>query len=309
LSITYGFYNSVNGDRRYDATQISSIFDGIVTDGIFMSIGDALRVKASTGMEVSVGIGRAWFNHTWTLNDAELLLELAASDALYDRIDCVVLEVNTTEAVRANDIKIITGVAASEPKTPELTNTTIVHQYKLADIYVKAGTVGIVQANITNHVGKEDTPYITGILKTVNTDDLIAQWESEWDEYVRSQEREASEWTKNFENDLILWRTTFDSWSDTQKANFANWFSSIKTILSDDVGGNLQNEIDLLMYPESSTTVLNDDGSIVTTTATVKITSTMNDDGSVKEVYEYSNGVKKSVTITFNGNKIITNVE
>lgn len=302
MSITYGFYNSVNGDRRYDATQISSIFDGIVTDGIFMSIGDSLRVKASSGMEVSIGTGRAWFNHTWTLNDAELLLEVTASDALYDRIDSVILEINTTEAVRANDIKIITGVAASEPKAPELTNTTIVHQYKLADIYVKAGTVVIVQSDITDHVGKEDTPYITGILKTVNTDDLIAQWESEWDEYVRSQEKEASEWTKDFENSLIFWR-------NTQKDNFINWFSGIKTILSGDVGGNLQNEIDLLMYPENSTTVLNDDGSIVTTTETVKITSTANEDGSVKEIYEFTNGVKKMVTTTFNEKKIITNVE
>jgi len=64
LSVTYGFYNSVNGDRKYDAIQVSSIFDGIVKDGIFMSIGTSFRVKAASGMTVNVGVGRAWFNQT-----------------------------------------------------------------------------------------------------------------------------------------------------------------------------------------------------------------------------------------------------
>ena len=39
MSVTYGFYNSLNGDRKYDSAQISSIFDGLIVDGIFASIG------------------------------------------------------------------------------------------------------------------------------------------------------------------------------------------------------------------------------------------------------------------------------
>lgn len=70
MSVTYGFYNSKNKDRRYDAIQMSSIFDGIIRDGILQHVGTAMMVKESTGMMVNVGIGRAWFNHTWTLNDA-----------------------------------------------------------------------------------------------------------------------------------------------------------------------------------------------------------------------------------------------
>ena len=55
MSVTYGFYNSINGDRKYNALEMSSIFDGIIVDGVYMSIGDALNVKSSGGME----IGRA----------------------------------------------------------------------------------------------------------------------------------------------------------------------------------------------------------------------------------------------------------
>ena len=34
MSVTYGFYNSLNGDRRYDANQMSAIFDGLIIDGV-----------------------------------------------------------------------------------------------------------------------------------------------------------------------------------------------------------------------------------------------------------------------------------
>ena len=42
MSVTYGFYNSIKGDRKYNALEMSSIFDGIIVDGVYMSIGDAL---------------------------------------------------------------------------------------------------------------------------------------------------------------------------------------------------------------------------------------------------------------------------
>ena len=54
MSVTYGFYNSKNKDRRYDAIQMSSIFDGIIRDGILQHVGTAMMVKESTGMMVNV---------------------------------------------------------------------------------------------------------------------------------------------------------------------------------------------------------------------------------------------------------------
>ena len=89
MSVTYGFYNSKNHDRRYDAIQMSSIFDGIIRDGVLQHFGTAMMVKESEGMMVNVGIGRAWFNHTWTLNDALLPLTLPLSEVILNRIDAV----------------------------------------------------------------------------------------------------------------------------------------------------------------------------------------------------------------------------
>ena len=106
MSVTYGFYDSLNGDRKYSALQMSSLFDGLIIDGVFASIGTAFAVKATTGQTLNVGIGKAWFNHTWTLNDSILPLEAPDSETLLNRIDAVVIEVDSTDSVRANSIKI-----------------------------------------------------------------------------------------------------------------------------------------------------------------------------------------------------------
>ena len=82
MTVSYGFYNSVNGDRKYDAIQMSSIFDGVIGDGVYETIGDAMMVKAVSGNQVTVGTGRAWFNHTWTLNDALLPITMNSSDVI-----------------------------------------------------------------------------------------------------------------------------------------------------------------------------------------------------------------------------------
>lgn len=313
MSVTYGFYNSVNGDRKYDATQISSIFDGIVTDGVFMSIGTSLRVKAASGMTVNVGIGRAWFNHTWTYNDALLPLTLDASDVLNSRIDSVILEINSGESVRANSIKILKGIPASSPKEPSLTSSVTLHQYRLANIFVKAGVSSINQSNITDLIGSSSTPYITGILKTVNTEELMAQWKSDWAVYIETQKSDSSKWVQNFESELSAWKTEFESdnseWSNTQKTNFEIWLKSLQDELSDNVAANLELKIDNLTYRPNSETTFNSDGTITETSDTVDVKTTFNSDGSITEVYTYPNGIKKTAKTTFSDTGVKVSVE
>lgn len=161
MPVTFGFYNSLNGDRKYDAIQLSSIFDGIITDGVFRSIGDALKVTASTGMTVVVGEGRAWFDHTWTLNDTPQPLVLDAADAVLKRIDTVVLDIDTRTAVRANSISVVKGTPASNPVRGVLVQAGGRYQYPLCDILVNNGVTTILQSNITDLVGTAECPYAT----------------------------------------------------------------------------------------------------------------------------------------------------
>lgn len=186
MSITSGFYNSLDGDRRYSAEQMSAIFNGIIRDGVFASVGTAFAVSAELGRDVKVGVGRAWFNSTWIYNDSPLSLTIDASDALLGRYDAVVLEVDRSVSVRNATIKVVKGEVASQPTPPNMINTTDVHQYPLAYIYCAANSASISQADITNTIGTSSCPFVTGILDVVNIDALVAQWDGEFNDWFES---------------------------------------------------------------------------------------------------------------------------
>jgi len=174
MTVTYGFFNSLDGDRIYDAEQISNMFDGVIADGIFRSQGGGFAVLTNNnGMEVKVSSGRAWFNSTWTLNDVDYILTLDPANAVLHRIDTIVIEVDKTAGVRANSVKVITGTPSASPVRPTLINSGDVHQYPLADIYIAATTTLILSGHITNRIDI-DTPYAAGITGTVQRFDTIA---------------------------------------------------------------------------------------------------------------------------------------
>lgn len=220
MSVTYGFYNSKNGDRKYDAIQMSRIFDGIIRDGILQHYGTAMVVKESEGMMVNVGIGRAWFNHTWTLNDALLPLTVPISEVLLNRIDAVVLEVDARESVRANSIKVIKGTPASSPKNPTMIKTNDRWQYPLAYIRVNAGVTSIRQANITNCVGTSACPFVTAPLEKMSIDALVAQWGDQWKAFYGAQTSDMEATNSFWKNQ---WRTWFQAQTTEIQEAYLNW--------------------------------------------------------------------------------------
>jgi len=213
MSITSGFFNSLNHDRKYDAVQMSSLFDGILNDGIFSSVGTNMVVLATSGMSVGVGTSRGWFRRTWINNDAIYPIALDASEAILNRIDAIVIEINTNQDTRANTIKKVKGTPASSPANPTLINTDTVRQYPLCYIYVAAMATSITQGNITNAVGTSACPFATGVMQTITTDSLITQW----------------------------------------NAQFNTWFANVQTQMSGNVATNLQNQITAIPVPLSGT--------------------------------------------------------
>ena len=180
MALTSGFFNSKNHDRLYDATQISTLFEGLINDGVYQGVGHIFKVSASNGMNVTVDTGRAWFNNTWTRNDALIVLTVPTAEQVLKRIDAVVIEVNSLDTVRNNSIKIVKGTPASNPAKPSLTKNDDVHQYPLAYITVDPNVTVITQQKIQNAVGTSACPFVTGIIDTLDIDDLIAQWSSEF---------------------------------------------------------------------------------------------------------------------------------
>lgn len=209
MTVSSGFFNSVNHDRLYNAEQLSSIFDGVILDGVYENVGDAFEISANPDAENSIFIrtGRAWFDHTWTVNDSNMVMTLEAPNEMLPRIDAVVIDVDRRESVRANTIKVLTGSLASNPQPPSLIKEDLHNQYPIAYITRPAGSSAVISnANIENKVGTDDCPLVTGILEMSNLDNLWQQLDAEFNE----------------------------------------WWDGIKATLDENVATNLQNQIDAL---------------------------------------------------------------
>ena len=251
MSVTSGFFNSINGDRKYNAEQMSAIFDGIINDGILANIGTAFSVTANTGLNVNVGIGRAWFNSTWVYNDTILPLTLDESELVLDRIDAVVIEVDRSDAVRAGSIKVVKGSPSSTPQNPTMASTNYLHQYPLAYIYRDAGSTEITQADITSMIGTSSAPYVTGILQVQNIDNIVAQWGAQWSEWYAGMTSEGSQEIQDMTNQWNQWFTQQTSQSSSQisqwimqsQADFEYWFENLEAILDSDVASKLTSRV------------------------------------------------------------------
>ena len=247
MSVTSGFFNALNGDRKYNAEEMSSIFDGIIEDGVLQHVGTAMVVTAMNNMNVYVGIGRAWFNHTWTLNDSILPLEVTQAEVLLNRYDAVVLDVDARTSVRANTIKIINGTPGSSPSKPEMIKDNDHWQYPLAYIYVAAGVTSIGQENITNCVGTSECPFVTAPLEKMDIDALIAKWEAQWNVWTARNDSEWASWTAKNDSEWASWKAKNDSewteWTTKNETDFKNWFADIKGILGEDAATSLADQI------------------------------------------------------------------
>jgi hypothetical protein len=273
MAFTYGFYNSLNHDRVYDALQLSMIFDGIISDGIYATVDECMIVKSSEEENtVIVQSGRGWFNHTWNYNDADLPMVGDDSELVLDRIDALVIDINRNELYRENSIQWVKGTASSNPTNPTLTNTTDHFQYPLAYVYRKANNNTINQADITNAVGTSECPFVTGVIDTVNIDELLLQWRDQWTQFVKEYENEATEWT------------------DDKQKDYDAWFANLKYVLNGDVAGKLQTEIEEITETEfnrfyslsnSSTTIDDTTNTIVETTEEATITTIFSDDNTI----------------------------
>lgn len=207
MAFEYGFYNSINGDRKYNALDFGKVFDGVITDGVFAGIGDKMFVTRGAGsFEILVGTGKAWFDHTWNLNTSPMLFTLSGSHPVLTRYDAVVLEVNENQDVygRVNEIKVIEGTPSSNAVKPTLLNTDNLHQHPLAYVKINPEATEITAQDIEIVVGQTDCPFVTSILQQTDITELFANWNGQ----------------------------------------FNTWFDNLKAQLTDNVVTNLQNQID-----------------------------------------------------------------
>lgn len=233
MSLTYGFYNALDHDRLYNARQMSQIFDGLVNDGIYMAIGEAMMVKARDYMNLQIGTGRAWFNHTWTYNDSRYLITLDSADSVVSRIDAICLRIDTRVTHRQNSFEVIKGTPSTNPSKPNIaTGDNEVFRYPLAYVTVRAGATAINQGNIENMVGTSATPFVTGIVKTLSIDDIVDAWRYQWQAWLQARYAEVNSYIAQETSEIEAEHTAFTNFVSGQRSGITSEHSTLTNFIA-----------------------------------------------------------------------------
>lgn len=202
MSVTYGFFNAIDSDRVYNADQMSEYFKGLITDGVYESVGNALYVQqeATPSMNVKVGTGRAIINCKWLENDAVEIIPITAASVAYPRYTAVVVRLDMSE--RTMSIVTKDGTPSASPVKPQMTNTDSIKEICLAMIYVSAGVTSITQANIQDTRGTSLCGWITGLIRQVDTSELYDQYQTAFEEYYNQMRTAFDEWFADLTDDL-----------------------------------------------------------------------------------------------------------
>ena len=179
--ITYGFFDSVDGDRKYNADDISNFFLKLISDGVFPTPANSMQVQEVSGMTVKVSAGWGFIKCKWINNDSDLYLTLDEPDIILDRKDRIVMRLN--KDTRLIEIAIKKGTPAEPAYTapPELQRDESIWELSLAYINVEpeAKTRGIRQMDIGDERPYEHLcGWVTGKIQEIDTTNLFAQYDN-----------------------------------------------------------------------------------------------------------------------------------
>lgn len=193
MATSYGFFNSVSGDRVYNADDVNTFLEGLVGDGLYANVDDMFAVTAGTGMAVNVAAGKASLLHHWFKSDAVETLAIGASHAVLSRYDVVAIRLNKSD--RSIGLAVIAGTPASSPQVPSIRRDDEYYDLALAYVSVPAGATAIGQSLITDvRLNSAVCGIVTGIIDQLDTSTFAAQLEA---------------------------------WKDAQMTAFNNWFATL----------------------------------------------------------------------------------
>lgn len=207
------FFNSINGDRKYNASDYAAYFGSFIGNGVYPNPGNNLAVTASGGMNISVAAGKAWINGYYYENTGTFNMSIDPADGVLKRIDRIVLRLDHLN--RQIVLAVLKGTPASTPTASLLTRTSDIYELGIADILINNGDTAILQENITDQRLNSDLCGIVhGTVEQVNTSEIFNQYQA-----------------------------ALDSFKKEKYEDFTTWVDNLKDILDESTAGNLLNLI------------------------------------------------------------------
>ncbi|MBD5563532.1 hypothetical protein FDF42_07395 [Clostridium botulinum] len=259
-------FNSVNGDRRYKAEDFREYFASFISNGVFPNPSNNLQVIANNDMTITIKAGKGWINGAIYINTDDYILNIDVADGVLNRIDKVVLRMDTAERKIYSYVK--KGQFASSPTAPTLQRDADAYEIALADVAVNKGAISITQANITDlRLDKNLCGIVHGTVDQIDVTTLFNQYS-----------------------------TRFKIKSEEFEKEFEDWLKTLKDVLGEDTAGNLLNLI--TKNTESINNIKSDLADITTEIGTEELKTNAKDiKSSINELFiSASNGKTKVAT-------------
>lgn len=144
----YSFFDSVEGDRIYNAESFSNFWKRFLQSGIFPNPSTSLQVLANDSYVVSVQPGYAMTEGYMYENTDVKNITLDVADGVLNRIDLVVVQLDLPN--RKIETIVKKGLSATTPVAPTVERTEAIYELALAEVYIGKNTASISQMNITD---------------------------------------------------------------------------------------------------------------------------------------------------------------
>ena len=181
-----GFFNSIDGDRKYDADDISNYFLKLISNGVFATPANSMQIQAAGGMKVKVTPGWAFINCKWLRLDNDYYITLDKADVKCNRVDRIVLRLDPSDEARNITIQVKKGDAQEKAYLKSLERVKNgVWELSLGYVWVHANATEIRQSNIVDERANTDVcGFVTGLIDQIDTTNLFAQYNDSFKEFM-----------------------------------------------------------------------------------------------------------------------------
>jgi hypothetical protein len=244
------FFDSIDDDRLYDATDWSAYFALMIGNGVFPLPGNGLQVTSNGTMGFTIQPGAAFIkgrSYEMTENGADVTVEPA--NATMKRYARVVIRYN------AIDRNILAAVKYSSfspaPVPPELQRDTEIYELGIADILIPAAAQFIRQQDIKDtRFDSELCGIVTGLLSFLDMSSITAQFEDYFTDYEARVTNRYGEFDSNIATKTIAANTGYNDflaalaeYMTGAQSNVSAWFATVQGLLDGDAAGNLANAV------------------------------------------------------------------
>lgn len=209
FKVKAGFFDAIDNDRLYSAEEMNRPYKRVITNGIFATprgtpSTDLQVLSANNGMNVIVKKGEGLIGDKWYENPTDLTITVSINTDIVPRVDSIIAQVDKLQNGRVGNIVYREGTPNSTPQPPAINTNENIIEMRLANIYVSPTARYIGQDGITDVRGSAECPWITSLIKQVDTSTLYEQYRAAYQKYYDDETEAFKAFMDSLTGDLTV---------------------------------------------------------------------------------------------------------